>query len=268
MTQRIIALRAVCGRAAGLVRIFNATAAFSIRGVGSGRAYLFYADGSCDSAELFRTVSGTAAKIAVGKGRIYGAAVISGGNAVLIGMGSGSLSGVLDRARAVIQAEKEKKQNEAAKAPGEPEEKQAPAQGTEARPQAPGEPAKEEEKPEQAENEAQGKEQETKTRENAANIARLSLFSQAEEEKEEDARFRAMSIFPNAFPRAFPRVNWQIVEKDDGTRLLRALFNGRTLLAYPSPAMASPPAGLPRNARYMICRNGQGYWVMEERNSR
>ena len=261
MTQRIIALRAVCGRAAGLVRIFNATAAFSIRGVGSGRAYLFYADGSCDSAGLFRTVSGTAAKIAVGKSRIYGAAVISGGNAVLIGMGSGSLSGVLDRARAAAQAEREKKQNEAETAPGELEAKRAAAQGTEARPQAPAEP-------EQAESEAQGKEQEAKARENAANIARLSLFSQAEEEKQEDARFRAMSIFPNAFPRAFPRVNWQIVEKDDGTRLLRALFNGRTLLAYPSPAMASPPAGLPRNARYMICRNGQGYWVMEERNSR
>ena len=56
----------------------------------------------------------------------------------------------------------------------------------------------------------------------------------------------------------------EVILRSDGTRVLKAEYRGRQLLAYPSPPMAVPPAGLPGNARYLTARSGRGYWVMEE----
>jgi len=243
----IIALRAVSGRAAGIVRTEEGGAAFSLRSVSTGRAHLFLAGGQTVSQELTRTVSGASARIRI-QGRILGAAVTDGERVLLIGAAGVPLNGIWERARQIAAEEKQKKEAELLRA----EEQKLP--------EPPGQTQREQEETQQEEEVREEQAVREECEERAAALARLTLAQNAEQPQED----RPAGLFANAFPRIYPRVNWQIVERSDGSRLLRTFFMGRRLLAYPSAAMAVPPAGLPGHARYAVARSGQGYWIMEE----
>lgn len=252
MAQTMMALRAVSGRASGIVRIANGVAVFSLKSVSAGRAHILFADGRTAAQELTRTISGATARVAVNRSRILGAAVTNGERVILIGAGGGPLNAVLERAKQIAMSEKAGLV--------------APTQEEETKTEVLALPEEIPESTEEGES-TQEEESEEERAEHAAAIAKLALlqgqaaFAEKTERKETEL---SAGLFVNAFPKTYPRVNWQIVERTDGVRLLRTAHMGKRLLAYPSAPMVVPPAGLPGNARYAVARSGQGYWVMEE----
>lgn len=83
----------------------------------------------------------------------------------------------------------------------------------------------------------------------------------SDERKERPMMGRRLGVFANAFPGDWPRVNWQVFSHPGGTHLLRARVDNKELYAIPARPSATPPAGIPAQARYSVSRTGQGYWV-------
>lgn len=91
----LIALRALRGRASGLVTVENGGAAFSLRGAAKGQAHLVLENGKVLSAPLKGTAGGAEAFLRA-EGAILGAGVTKGTEVVLAGLnGAGSWTALL-----------------------------------------------------------------------------------------------------------------------------------------------------------------------------
>lgn len=70
-------------------------------------------------------------------------------------------------------------------------------------------------------------------------------------------------LIVNTFPIEYPGVDWLVYRFPTSGNYLRTRFRNPDVECFAIPALPSayPPAGIPSGARYMMARNGRGYWV-------